>query len=37
MTVADPELAAVVAAWEDLPSAVRAGVLAMVRAIGGQP
>ena len=34
---ADPELAAVVAAWADLPPAVRAGVLAMVRAIGGQP
>lgn len=29
----DPELAAVVAAWGDLPPAIRAGVLAMVRAV----
>ncbi len=29
---ADPELAAVVAAWSDLPPAVRAGIVAMVRA-----
>lgn len=28
----DPELAAVVAAWPDLPPAIRAGVLALVRA-----
>ncbi len=28
----DPELAAVVAAWADLPEAVRAGIVAMVRA-----
>jgi hypothetical protein len=28
----DPELAAVVAAWSDLPPAVRAGIVAMVRA-----
>ncbi len=29
---ADPELAAVVAAWPDLPPAIRAGVLALVKA-----
>ncbi len=28
----DPELAAVVAAWPDLPPAIRAGVLALVKA-----
>jgi hypothetical protein len=28
----DPELAAVAAAWPDLPAALRAGILAMVRA-----
>ncbi len=27
-----PDLAAVVAAWDDLPEAIRAGILAMVRA-----
>ncbi len=32
---ADPELSALVAAWPSLPTAVRAGVIAMVRAIGG--
>lgn len=31
---ADPDLAAVVAAWPDLPPALRAGVLALVRAAG---
>jgi len=31
----DPELAAVVAAWPDLPPAIRAGVLALVKAAGG--
>lgn len=31
----DPELAAVVAAWTDLPPAVRAGIVAMVRAAAG--
>ena len=30
----DPELAAVVAAWPDLPPAIRAGVLALVKAAG---
>ena len=30
--VADPELAAVVGAWDQLPAAVRAGILAMVKA-----
>ena len=29
-----PDLAAVVAAWDDLPNAIRAGILAMVRAAG---
>jgi hypothetical protein len=28
----DPDLAAVVAAWPDLPEAIRAGILAMVTA-----
>ena len=32
---ADPELAAVVAAWPDLPPALRAGIAAMVAAAGG--
>ncbi len=31
----DPDLAAVVAAWADLPPAIRAGVVAMVRAATG--
>ncbi|QKK09289.1 MAG: hypothetical protein HND58_14740 [Planctomycetota bacterium] len=31
---ADPDLAAVVAAWDDLPPAVRAGIVAMVSAAG---
>ncbi|GIK17963.1 MAG: hypothetical protein BroJett004_01270 [Planctomycetota bacterium] len=31
-TPTDPELAAVVAAWPDLPPAIRAGVLALVKA-----
>jgi len=30
--VADPDLAAVIAAWSKLPQAIRAGILAMVRA-----
>jgi hypothetical protein len=29
-------LVAVVAAWSDLPAAVRAGIVAMVRAAGGK-
>ena len=36
---ADPELAAVIAAWPDLPPALRAGIAAMVKAAtqtGGQ-
>jgi len=36
-TPTDPELAAVLAAWPTLPPAIRAGMLAMVRVIGGQP
>ena len=35
--LADPDLAAVVKAWPELPRAVRAGILAMVRASGGEP
>ena len=31
-TTTDPDLAAVVAAWADLPPAVRAGIVAMVGA-----
>jgi hypothetical protein len=31
-TPTDPELAAVVAAWPDLPPAIRAGIVAMVKA-----
>jgi hypothetical protein len=31
----DPDLAAVVAAWSDLPEAVRAGIVAMVKAASG--
>jgi len=31
-TPTDPELAAVFAAWADLPPAIRAGVVALVRA-----
>lgn len=32
----DPELAAVVVAWPTIPQAVRAGIVAMVRAAGGE-
>lgn len=31
----DPELATVVAAWPSLPPAIRAGVVAIVKAAGG--
>lgn len=31
----DPELAAVVAVWSNLPAAARAGIIAMVRAADG--
>ena len=31
----DPDLAAVVAAWPELPEAIKAGILAMVKAIAG--
>lgn len=31
----DPELAAVVDAWPALPAAIKAGILAMIRAAGG--
>jgi hypothetical protein len=32
----DPDLAAVIAAWDRLPEAVRAGIVAMVRAARGK-
>jgi hypothetical protein len=32
----DPDLTAVVAAWPDLPKAIRAGILAMVKAASGR-
>jgi len=36
-TLADhPDLAAVVAAWPDLPEPIRAGILAMVKSAGAQ-
>ena len=31
----DPDLAAVVAAWPELPEAIKAGILAMVKAASG--
>jgi len=34
-TPIDPDLAAVVDAWPKLPEAIRAGILAMIRAAGG--
>ncbi|MFM9957260.1 MAG: hypothetical protein ACKVZJ_04225 [Phycisphaerales bacterium] len=34
LSPSDPELAAVVAAWPDLPPAIRAGIVAMVKASG---
>ncbi len=33
---ADPRLAAIVAAWDRLPEAVRAGIAAMVEAAAGE-
>jgi len=33
---ADPDLAAVVEAWPSLPEAIKAGILAMIRAAGGE-
>ena len=33
--VSDPDLAVIIERWEALPRAVRAGILAMVRAAGG--
>ena len=32
----DPDLAAVVDAWPDLPEAIRAGMLAMVKSVPGK-
>jgi hypothetical protein len=32
LNVVDPDLAAVLAAWPSLPEAIKAGILAMVRA-----
>jgi hypothetical protein len=34
-STADPDLDAVIAAWPNLPPAIRAGVLALIRATGG--
>jgi hypothetical protein len=34
-TIADPDLAVVVEVWDRLPSAVRAGIVALVKAAGG--
>jgi len=34
-TIIDPALAALIDAWPTLPDAIRAGILAMVRAAGG--
>ena len=34
-TAIDPALAALIDAWPGLPEAIRAGILAMVRAAGG--
>ena len=31
----DPDLAAIVAAWSELPEAIRAGIVAMVKAASG--
>jgi hypothetical protein len=31
-----PDLAALLAAWPDLPEPIRAGIMAMVRALGGK-
>jgi hypothetical protein len=33
--ILDPDLTAVIDAWDRLPAAVRAGIVAMVRAAGG--
>jgi hypothetical protein len=35
MLPADPDLAAVISAWDRLPEAVRAGIVAMVKAASG--
>jgi hypothetical protein len=32
----DPDLAALLAAWPALPTPIRAGIVAMVKAAGGQ-
>ena len=34
-SVSDPDLAAVVKAWPELPESVRAGIAAMVKAVNG--
>lgn len=34
---ADPDLSAVIAAWPNVPPAIRAGILAMVKAATGDP
>jgi hypothetical protein len=35
-TALDPDLAAVVAAWPELPVAIRAGIVAMIKAASGE-
>jgi hypothetical protein len=35
MPAIDPALAAIIDAWPKVPEAIRAGILAMVRAAGG--
>ena len=37
MIVSDPDLAAVVTTWPELPEAVRAGIVAMVRTVSDGP
>ena len=34
IAIADPDLAAVIDAWADLPAAVRVGIIAMVKTTG---
>jgi len=36
LTPSDPDLAAIVKAWPALPAALKAGILAMVKASGGE-
>lgn len=34
--ITDPDLLAVLSAWQNLPPAARAGILAMIKAMGGE-